>query len=103
MRDGVIEPELPESDLDIRGYEPTIAQICAANANDEPLVSPDNIPLDHLGEEDPMALAVAYCDAAHLPRDVARRMLDDGSRACERLSEFENFLIFSTPARRTCE
>jgi hypothetical protein len=32
-----------------------------------------------------MALAVAYCDAAHLPRDVARRMLDDGSRVCERL------------------
>ena len=85
MRDGVIEPELRESDLDIRGYEPTIAQICAANANDEPLVSPDNIPLDHLMEEDPMALAVAYCDAAHLPRDVARSMLDDRSGACERL------------------
>ena len=85
MRDGVIEPELRESDLDRRAYEPTIAQICAANANDEPLATPDNIPLDHLGEEDPMALAVAYCDAAHLPRDVARRMLDDGSRVCERL------------------
>ena len=66
MRDGALEPDLRDGDLDRRGYEPTIAQICAANANDEPLVTPDNIPLDHLHEEDPMALAVAYCDAAHL-------------------------------------
>ena len=85
MRDGALAPDLRDGDLDRRGYEPTIAQICAANANDEPLVTPDNIPLDHLHEEDPMALAVAYCDAAHLPRDVARRMLDDASGACERL------------------
>ena len=84
-RDGEMEPDLRRSDLDVRGYTPSIAEICWANANDEPLDVTDNLPLDATHEEDATALAVAYCDAAHLPRDVAEAMLSDESGRCERL------------------